>query len=229
MIVPEVVFPRDKPGQDVPLSLCPGTKKFSCPGVPLSRDKGRSKCPGTNSSVPGRPGTKWIKNFQKNDQISCFWTSFSWFRTSFSCFRTTFSVLEHHFPVLERPFLLCPVLSRVPSRILAVLARLVPNFGYPGPSCPLARFLACPVVPLSQDNEGTSDPLSQKVAYNANQVIWMYSMVRRTVMDMYKHRIFIRLSLKGQFWNSRNVAHSKLSNIENKCIWAVLLRTYVCT
>jgi hypothetical protein len=23
-----------------------------------NRDKGRSKCPGTNSSVPGRPGTK---------------------------------------------------------------------------------------------------------------------------------------------------------------------------
>ena len=37
-----------------------------------------------------------------------------------------FSVLEHHFPVLERPFLLCPVLSRVPSRILAVPARPVP-------------------------------------------------------------------------------------------------------
>ena len=36
----------------------PGTKKFSCPGVPLSRDKGRNKNPGTNSSVPGRPGTK---------------------------------------------------------------------------------------------------------------------------------------------------------------------------
>ena len=35
-----------------------GTKKFSCSGVPLSRDKGRSKNPGTNSSLPGRPGTK---------------------------------------------------------------------------------------------------------------------------------------------------------------------------
>ena len=45
-------------GRDVPLSLCPRTKEFSCPGVPLSRDKGRSKCPGTNPSVPGRPGTK---------------------------------------------------------------------------------------------------------------------------------------------------------------------------
>ena len=36
----------------------PGQKSFACPAVPLSRDKGRSKCPGTNSSVPGRPGTK---------------------------------------------------------------------------------------------------------------------------------------------------------------------------
>ena len=26
-------------GRDVPLSLCPGTKKFPCPAVPLSRDK----------------------------------------------------------------------------------------------------------------------------------------------------------------------------------------------
>ena len=40
------------------------------------------------------------------------------------CYRTSFSVLEHHFPALERPFLLCPVLSHVPSRILSVPARL---------------------------------------------------------------------------------------------------------
>ena len=67
--------PRDVPGQTgtgrpvVPLSrdkkvslsrrpFVPGQKSFACPAVPLSRDKGRSKCPGTNSSVPGRPGTK---------------------------------------------------------------------------------------------------------------------------------------------------------------------------
>ena len=49
--------------------------------------------------------------------------------------------------VLERPSLLCPVLSRVPSRFLSVLARPVPNFGCPNQSRPLARFLACPVVP----------------------------------------------------------------------------------
>ena len=51
---------RDNPGQDVLLSLCPGTKKFLCPDVYLSRDKGRSKNPETNSSVPGRPGTKLL-------------------------------------------------------------------------------------------------------------------------------------------------------------------------
>ena len=42
-------------------------------------------------------------------------------------------------------------------------ARPVPNFGCPGPSRPLARFLACPVVPLSRDNKGASVPLSRKV------------------------------------------------------------------
>ena len=36
------------------------------PVVPLSRDKGRSKNPGTNSSVPGRPGTKSL--FKKNQE-----------------------------------------------------------------------------------------------------------------------------------------------------------------
>ena len=47
---------------------------------------------------------------------------------------------------------------------LAVPARPVQDFDCPDPSRPLARFLACPVVPLSRDNEGTSVPLSRKVA-----------------------------------------------------------------
>ena len=59
---------RDKPGRDVPLSLCPGTKKFSCPGVPLSRDKGRSKCPGTNSSVPSRDKITFPKVKKKQEK-----------------------------------------------------------------------------------------------------------------------------------------------------------------
>ena len=65
--------------------------------------------------------------------FSCLRTHFSVFRTYFSCFRTTISVLQHHF---------C-------SRIWFVLARPVLNFVCPGPSGPLARFLACPVVPKS--------------------------------------------------------------------------------
>jgi hypothetical protein len=75
------VFSRVSTGRDVPLSLCPGTKKFSCPGVPLSRDKGRSKNPGTNYSVPGHPGTKISEKINR------------------------FPVLELHFLVLEHPFL----------------------------------------------------------------------------------------------------------------------------
>ena len=48
-------FPRDGTSR---CPFVPGQGHFPCPGVPLSRDKGKSKCPGTNSSVPGRPGTK---------------------------------------------------------------------------------------------------------------------------------------------------------------------------
>ena len=57
---------REHPGKDEPLSLCPGTKKFPCPAVPLSRDKSSRKNPGTRSSVPGRPvGQNGQKNGQK--------------------------------------------------------------------------------------------------------------------------------------------------------------------
>ena len=51
-----------------------------------------------------------------------------------------------------------------PYQILAVPARPVPDFGCSDPSRPLARFLACPVVPLSWDNDGISVPLSRKVS-----------------------------------------------------------------
>ena len=77
---------------------------------------------------------------------------------------TKFSVLKHHFPVLELIFLLCPILSCILSRILAFPTRPVPNFGCPGPSRPLVRFLARPIVPLSRDKKETSVPLSRKVA-----------------------------------------------------------------
>ena len=104
------------------------------------------------------PGTKWVENFQIDQ------TRFSVLEHLFPVLDNPFLVLEHLFPVLERPFLLCPILSRVPSRILAVPACPVLNFGCPGPSRPLVRFLACSVVPLSWDKEETSVPLSRKVA-----------------------------------------------------------------
>ena len=51
---------RVSKGRDVPLSLCPGTRKFPCPVVPLSPDKKVlpvpvSLCPGTRAgaNVPG--------------------------------------------------------------------------------------------------------------------------------------------------------------------------------
>ena len=54
---------RVSKGRDVPLSLCPRTKKFSCPAVPLSRDKKSflvmlSLCPGTREAakIPGQDG-----------------------------------------------------------------------------------------------------------------------------------------------------------------------------
>ena len=47
-----------------------------------------------------------------------------------------------------------PVPSHVPARILT---------GCPGPSHPVTRFWACPVVPLSRDKEVTSVPLSRKI------------------------------------------------------------------
>ena len=65
------------------------------PVVPLSWDKGRRKCPRTNSSVPGHPGTKWIKKIQKDflfqNNVFCV-------RTSFICFRTSFSALSRPGP-----------------------------------------------------------------------------------------------------------------------------------
>ena len=45
--------------------------------------------------------------------------------------------------------------------------------GCSSPSCPMSRFWACPVVPLSGDNDGTSVPLSQKVALSRPVGLWV--------------------------------------------------------
>ena len=58
-----VVFPRD--GTSCRTSRDKKKILSRCPVVPLSRDKGKSKCPRTNFSVPAHPGTKWFKNFQE--------------------------------------------------------------------------------------------------------------------------------------------------------------------
>ena len=50
----------------------PGQTGMGRPVVPLSRDKGKSKCPGTNSSVLGHPVTKSLsqKNIKNRKRMS---------------------------------------------------------------------------------------------------------------------------------------------------------------
>ena len=120
----------------------------------MSQDK--LLCTGTSRDKMNFKNFKKRTDFLFQNIIFLFWNILS-------CYRTSFPVFDHHLAVIERPFLLCPILFFVPSRFLAIPARPVPNFGFPGPSQPLARFLACPVVPLSQDNEGTSVPLSRNL------------------------------------------------------------------
>ena len=50
------------------MNFHPDKQIFQVPGVPLSWDKGRSKNPGTNSTVPGRPGTKSLSQKQHKKQ-----------------------------------------------------------------------------------------------------------------------------------------------------------------
>merc|ERR1712051_317395 len=121
--------------------------------------------------VPGQNGLIFIK---KRTRFPVLEHHFSVYNILF-CFRASVSVLEHPFSVLERPFLLCPILSCVPSRFLAVPARPIRAFSCPDLSRPLVRFLACPVVPLSRDNDGTSVPLSRKVSLShpVGNTSWM--------------------------------------------------------
>ena len=87
---------RDKPGRDVLLSLCPGTKKI------LVRV---SLCPGTRAGA-NVPGQNEIFFFQKRDQSSCF-------RTSFSALPVLSSIPSQIQAVLSRPRLQLfrPILS----------------------------------------------------------------------------------------------------------------------
>jgi hypothetical protein len=159
-LVHKLGFPRqDVPGQSrtgcpvvpgqknvlVPPSLCPRTKKNPCPAVPLSRDKSSIKNPRTNFSVPGRPGPKKIVSFYS------FFPSVPWSSRDIPGWdRLSKSRPGPSLGKIAKP---CPVPR--PSLDFDWLSR---------PSRPVARFWACPVVPLSRDNKGSSVPLSQKVA-----------------------------------------------------------------
>ena len=137
-----LAFPRDGTSR---CPFVPGQRHFPCPAVPLSQDKGRSKCPRTNSSVPARPGTKRFKNFQKKGPDFPFQNIISLFQNILSCFRTSFSVLEHPFSVLEHPFLSCFRMSF--SALSYFVPCPVPDFCCPGPSCP-GFWLSWPVLSL---------------------------------------------------------------------------------
>ena len=83
---------------------------------------------------------------------------------------TRFPVLERHFPVLERPFLLCPVWSRGTGQDRLSKSHTIPSrpASHPGfwqavPARP-GPWQDFEIVPLALDNEGTSVPLSRKVA-----------------------------------------------------------------
>ena len=92
--------------RDVPLSLCLGTKNFTCLAVPLSRDKSCSKNPGTNFTVLGCPGTKplsdWQKRCQKKSKIVK--SKIVIFFSAVNCnICTLFSLLTRGCPRIIRP------------------------------------------------------------------------------------------------------------------------------
>ena len=70
--------------RDVPLSLCPGTKKFPRPAVPLSRDKKSflvtlSLCPGTEAAAAKIPRRHYLvvkKNVRKSEKLAIFYFFF---------------------------------------------------------------------------------------------------------------------------------------------------------
>ena len=122
----------------------------------------------------------------------------------------SFSFFEKPSYVLEHPFLLCPVLSHVPFQILAVPAP-------PGPSRPLVRFLACPVVPLTRDNDGTSVPLSRKTALShpignasINQTwspVVHYLKILNTDFDILNALLLSLPAFLNQFLNTCSINH----------------------
>ena len=104
------------------------------------------------------------------------------------------------------------VLSRGTSRDgteqpVKIPSRPVPNFGCPGPSRPFARFLACPVVPLSRDNDGTSVPLSRKVSLSrpVGNASWIWTKARfdwtHVRFNGMSNRLLCPISFASKMWN----------------------------
>ena len=71
----------------VPLSLCPGTKKNLVPVSLCPRTRAGANVPGQTPLSGDVPEQNELKKNLKNDQISCF--------------RTSFPVLEHPFQFLN--------------------------------------------------------------------------------------------------------------------------------
>ena len=93
--------------------------------------------------------------------------------------------------------------SHVQSRIL---------IGCPGPARPVARFWACPVVPLSRYNEGTSATLSQKVPLSrhlgnptSDRLTYPIAMIHSCGLVIWNYLIISEEGLVNwceKFWNA---------------------------
>ncbi len=113
-------------------------------------------------------------------------------------------------PDFDRKVVIVP--SRVPSRILT---------GCPGLSRPVARFWACPVVPLSRDNEGTSVPLSRKVALSrpVGNTNWNPRILRPRALfyrtDCTRRSKFLMHALEVETSICRNIRSAKQCTCQN--------------
>ena len=135
--------------------------------VPLSRDKGRRKNPGTNFLASGCPGTKLLT--QKSKKLS----------------------ILHIYAIFRRK------LAIVPSQVRfgfwqknSDCSIPVPDFDrLSQPATSVGKILSLSHFPLSWDNEGTSVPLSRKVAndtYSNNDNNNIFPIVQSTLSGLLK-------------------------------------------
>ena len=111
--------------------------------------------------VPGQKYLAGVKNSRTNTSTITTWLAKKMskkvknciFLSKFVIFLLFFSYVPRLVP--QQAVKIQPIPSCIPSQI---------STSCPGLSHPVARFWPFPVVPLSQDNEGTSVPLSWKAA-----------------------------------------------------------------